>query len=589
MIVYGDHEAVVNVAELTARLRHRVAHPLSGELEEARFILIAAGQIEQAVCDAGLAVARRYENLTLAAAELFLDVCAGRGLARRLLDAMLGGIEAPQCAVRLRTPEGFAWYGLLPEAYASSAERWDKAHANERGSVLVIGLRSIGTALSALVAAVLRRKGWWVDRVTARPSGPVFARELTISRATSPADYAIVVDEGPGLSGSSMASAARWLSERGFDCGRIAFFAGHANGPGGAGDEETRRWWRSIRAEATVPCDVMLPGGVCLPELMRLEAERMLGEPVPDLRDISAGKWRKLFPGRDEDPSVAPPLEQPKWLAAGASGRRLAWKFAGLAIAAKEPGPGLTSGCEQLISRHRRLADLGLSPAPLASRHGWAALPWLEGRILLRADATPATIARIARQIEAASQPPLLRDDAAAALDRLRRMLSGNAGELLGASYGGIADRAAALIQDEANALRLPSYGDGRMAPREWIEMPGGRIMKVDAGGHEEDHTCIGRQSILWDVAGAIVEWDLGDEPALLLSQRVCPVISAGTVAFYSAAYAAFRAGIAMHCDGARSAAVAYYERRLRRELGFLASQEQRGTANAVERSSRQR
>jgi hypothetical protein len=50
---------------------------------------------------------------------------------------------------------------------------------------------------------------------------------------------------------------------------------------------------------------------------------------------------------------------------------------------------------------------------------------------------------------------------------------------------------------------------DGRMQPEEWIATTEGEVLKVDAGTHGDDHFLPGPIDIAWDLAGAIVEWDL--------------------------------------------------------------------------------
>ena len=79
----------------------------------------------------------------------------------------------------------------------------------------VIGIRSIGTGLAAIVAAALGAK----RPFTVRPVGHPFSRELRIGDglkeqllADPHASFAIV-DEGPGLSGSSFAAVIGWLRD----------------------------------------------------------------------------------------------------------------------------------------------------------------------------------------------------------------------------------------------------------------------------------------------------------------------------------------------------------------------------------------
>jgi hypothetical protein len=53
---------------------------------------------------------------------------------------------------------------------------------------------------------------------------------------------------------------------------------------------------------------------------------------------------------------------------------------------------------------------------------------------------------------------------------------------------------------------------DGRMMPHEWLRVDGGELLKLDAGIHGDNHFFPGPCDIVWDVAGAIVEWELQGE-----------------------------------------------------------------------------
>jgi hypothetical protein len=53
--------------------------------------------------------------------------------------------------------EGYAYYALFPETYAATAKRFWAGARPPR--VAVIGIRSIGTSLSAIVVEALRARG----------------------------------------------------------------------------------------------------------------------------------------------------------------------------------------------------------------------------------------------------------------------------------------------------------------------------------------------------------------------------------------------------------------------------------------------
>ena len=217
-------------------------------LAQAREWLVLAGQLEQAVLDA--AGTQATETVTDNAASVFLAVHGAQdcgAMRAQLVDSLckifpqLGSDDAS-----FRIPEGFAWYALYPDAYAQTATRW--AAANTGRLVSVIGLRSIGTSLSAVVAEQLRRLGQPVaGRCTLRPGGHPFERHAQLPESLAAADAFIIVDEGPGLSGSSMAGVAAALHARGVPEASIIFFPGHGQGPGCRAGAEQRRWWRGER------------------------------------------------------------------------------------------------------------------------------------------------------------------------------------------------------------------------------------------------------------------------------------------------------------------------------------------------------
>ena len=71
---------------------------------------------------------------------------------------------------------------------------------------------------------------------------------------------------------------------------------------------------------------------------------------------------------------------------------------------------------------------------------------------------------------------------------------------------------------------------------------PGGRIEKADALDHHADHSLVGCQDALWDVAGAELELGLSPgRPAALAEaiRAVAPGALPAALPFYRAAYAA--------------------------------------------------
>src|SRR5438270_8657577 len=217
MLVFGDHcesadphEGLRRIAEQLAAI---AAMP-AGIERHAKLVgaLIQAGQLQQGVEDK----AGSCEDLSGLVYELAHCVmlswdsgfAADGGLPRVPLPAL------PKC-VELTLPEGFAFYAVYPEAYIAAARKLQLT-----GPARVIGIRSIGTTLGGVVAAALGAP----PPATVRPFGDPFARRVELPEAILDGEaHYVIVDEGPGLSGSSFGAVADWLEARGVPLARIAF------------------------------------------------------------------------------------------------------------------------------------------------------------------------------------------------------------------------------------------------------------------------------------------------------------------------------------------------------------------------------
>jgi hypothetical protein len=236
MIVYGDPQFTERSTVLLDRLRGLAE--TASNLDSVRSLLTATGQLEQGLSDAHsvsktLTREQQAMALTDAAARLFLQRLRNESCDPAEFLRVLGEVDEPDEELRIKIPEGFAFYALYPEQYEATARNWSKTQDARKRQVLVVGIRSIGTTLSAVVAETLRLEGWKTRRVTVRPEGHPYDRRATLQiEAIDDTEWAIVVDEGPGRSGSSMAAVARSLVEKGFAQGRVLFFPAHENEPG---------------------------------------------------------------------------------------------------------------------------------------------------------------------------------------------------------------------------------------------------------------------------------------------------------------------------------------------------------------------
>ena len=61
----------------------------------------------------------------------------------------------------------------------------------------------------------------------------------------------------------------------------------------------------------------------------------------------------------------------------------------------------------------------------------------------------------------------------------------------------------------ETRVVRVET--DNRLQPWEWLVASDGRILKTDGSDHCRAHDLVGCQDIAWDIAGAIIEFDLSE------------------------------------------------------------------------------
>lgn len=546
MLVYGDQELCEDPRRRIARLRHRLADRVHDAPSPERHgalvtLFIEAAELAQGLADWEFHASGMDDRTALqdAAMAVVMDLAANVAASWRMaappdaahtVDALdrLSALPLPD-TVCMRKAEGHAFYSLYPEAYLEAAAQLPPRFA---GSPVVIGLRSIGTGLAAMAAIALKAP----TPVTLRPVGHPFRRELRLSErlrtallADPEAGY-VIVDEGPGLSGSSFGAVADWLEAQGVAADRIAFLPGHGGDLGPqASDRHRRRWAEALRPVVGFD-DLFRSAETPFPPLERWFADS-LGPPVAPLEDLSGGGWRRLYGDTNELPAN-PQQERRKFLLRTATGSWLL-KFAGLGGAGEQP-----------LERARALHAAGFTAEPAALRHGFLAERWLEGACPLT-EATPDAVERLAGYLVFRAERFPAPSGSGAALADLLTMARTNIGEALGdgaarALECWTADRVAEL---QAGIRRVVT--DNRLHRWEWLQLPDGRLMKTDALDHAAAHDLIGCQDIAWDVAGGIVEFDLSDAQAELLCRMVEAVVPLDRriLAFCIPCYIAFQIG----------------------------------------------
>jgi hypothetical protein len=423
--------------------------------------------------------------------------------------------------VRVRRPEGYALYALYPEPYALAAREL----SGQR--LTCIGVRSIGTGLAGMVAA---GAGSRRPLFAVRPGGHPFARTLEPSQLDGPlagaAGAYAIVDEGPGLSGSTFAAVARALLSRGVPAARIHLFTGHPHPPGPEATAEVREIFQALPRHCIPLEDLLAGSGLLSPATL---ARELIG-PAHVVGDLGDGRWRRSLAAGAWPPSTG-------WM----ERRKVQLQADGALWVARFAGLGREG--ERKLERARALGEAGLGIAAAGLRHGLLFERWESG-------AAPAA-GRVPRPRVLDAVRRLIRFCAAraggegAVPRELADMAQANAAEALGREAGEAARWLDDLVPRVADQAR-PAEVDAKLQAWEWLALPGGRIVKCDALDHHAGHELSGCQDILWDVAGAEVELGLSPREATRLAEAaraVAPGADPALLPFYRTCYLALELG----------------------------------------------
>jgi hypothetical protein len=374
----------------------------------------------------------------------------------------------------IATPEGFAYYALHPLAYADVLDQI----SGSEDRLLVVGIRSIGTTLSAVMAAAARRQGIKAERLTVRPQGHPYDRTAEFSPrqwaaieqyASSGAAFA-VVDEGPGLSGSSFLAVAEALEQAGVQREKIILVSSHAPNIDALCAVDAARRWRRFRCVA-----------------IAAEARR----PANAADFIGGGKWRsRTFASQSEWRASWTSFERLKYVSSTEHENRRLHKFSGLGHYG-----------DAVFQRELKVAVAGFGPMPRRESDGFVSYPWIfhqrtSSRSLAAEDLSSSILARMA---EYCAFRLLSFRIELGELNALQHMAEHNLREL-------------GLDLPVELRLEHPVIADGRMQPHEWLVANEGRLLKTDSGSHGDDHFFPGPTDIAWDLAGAIVEWQMSEQ-----------------------------------------------------------------------------
>ncbi len=484
--------------ELAAATQALCAHPADRGL--AISALMLAGEFESGVADVKSPAQSVAQELTDALARAFLGGAEALNSVTGLVK-QIGGLELPQ-TLSVSPPEGFAYYALHPHDFSRLAQRT----AGETDSALIVGIRSIGTTLSAIVHATLSLKGKKAERITVRPTGHPYERctrfntqQLrAIDEAMTRKTDFMVVDEGPGRSGSSFLSVAEALTNAGVPPARIVLLGSRpVNVSQLCAENAPARWsrFRFVWPESSVYTR------------------------FSDHIYIGGGNWREiLLEDQSRWPACWPQMERLKFLSPD---RRSIFKFEGFGRFG-----------EGVLSRAEALAKAGFSCPAENAGDGMMRYPRIHGTVLQTADVSRSLLEDLARycafraaEFRVADPPPT----------QLPAMLKFNALQEFGIDLG-----------SEMEELCTGQFilTDARMQAHEWIRGNDARVIKLDACTHGDDHFFPGPADIAWDLAGAIVEWNL-DEPTadFFLSEfrKISGIDRSQAISAFTVAYIVFR------------------------------------------------
>ena len=490
MIVYRDASRPVDPAlELSRCLTMRV-----DDIDSLTARLLALGSLEAALTDTWMpdrdSLDPRVEDLaqgTRAAARALIDahqdgVVRGDSPAEQSLRHALSRclrVTMPRrvaCAV----PEGFAYYGVHPLAYDQAVRALLGRHRPTR--VLAIGLRPVGVTLAAVVAARCDREGVTSRLLTVRTRGHAVDLHCEVDDlwtrtvAQEAGASCLVVDEGPGPSGASLAAVADQLEALGHSCDGVRFVCSHDDPTTFASEHARLRW--SMHE--------------------RLVAPRLASDVEEEWSD---GQWRarRRWP-RACWPAVQPQHERHKGTAPGDRARLL--KFIGLGAYGQE-----------VAQRAAQAAAAGFGVPILDFRGGYLHMTCLREAPSPTRRATPALAAALLKYVpwRAATMQTGERADPAPLLEMLDTNTRLHCGQRLDVGLAVARARAATAASQPAVIV------DGHLSPWEWLATAHG-LVKVDTAEHGDDHFQPGPQDIAWDVAAALCEfaWTRSERQALV-------------------------------------------------------------------------
>ena len=464
MYVFRDGRRTVTGECIRSRVEESIAR-LEQDVNEDNLLaaLIAAGELECTLADLNSPSLTISTHITDRLAKFLIEGSEGGAS----LQSELHEIAVPG-EVRMSVAEGFAYYALHPGKFKRAVDELPI-----RGDAKVVGLRSIGTTLSATVMAALRARGIEAERITVRPEGHPYERQLVLReqdrdwlQGSTANTTVIIVDEGPGISGSSFLAVAEAVESSGVPRENIVLIGSR---------EPDQQNLRAPRAAERWP------------RFRFISADNAPILPAEAQEEIGGGLWRRvMLEDFENQPASWTQLEAAKYLP---EDRRHFFKFHGYGHYG-----------EAISERAKKLAERNFGPRFLGLYLGFGKYEFVQGRMLTLADRNSELLARLAEYCAFRKK-----EFSAEECDReLVAMANWN----WECEFG---ERIAPEISLKAEQVVV---ADGRMQPHEWRRADDGRLLKLDGTSHGDDHFFPGPCDIAWDLASAVVEWQMEDQQA---------------------------------------------------------------------------
>jgi hypothetical protein len=503
VIVYHNHHLSVPPSESIQRIFGLISALKSGNTayQNAVSLLIECGELETGITDAlsgrvdcaceevdycrevsvisGKIVCQMWETGKIEIGKL---IRIEELLNKLKSDTLPGNIP-------LRIPEGFVYYGLYPETYIQAADIFISEVTPE--SVVVVGIRTIGTQLSALVAARLEKYCCKVDSFTVRPKGHPFSRYIEFSEqqkqkfVVNSSAWVVVVDEGPGLSGSTICGTLLKIKECGVLRDRTVVFPSWIPDGKLFISANARSMWNHYKKYLGCFDEMWIRNG---------RLEKQFDKSI--YREISCGMWRPyIIKNEDMFPAVHPNHERRKYILCKYGGKSLTLtKFAGLGRYG-----------ETIVKRGSLLARAGFTPMLNSFSDGFVDMDFIEGELVTSGGPDNRLLETVARYCSFLRKN--CKAESVTTFSLIMDMIRVNVGEGLGPQWLRKIDLFEKKYQASIYENEVVSI-DGRMFPHKWIRTDSGYV-KVDHLEHHADEFFHGPQNIAWDLAGFSVEFEL--------------------------------------------------------------------------------